>query len=331
MIWLVCGAYFLLSAFLVPAPPVARPEVLFRWDAPAAGCPDESEAIAALEHAFGGPLRGEGPRVTLIARVRKDGDEFDLRLWFIRDGQDPLTRTFRLPNCRALVEAGAVIAAMTLQPGPPPSPGGSVRPMTTVEAPTSSPSSTAASTPAVTPPRASPTARADRVRLGMRPALGLSLGDLPSVGALIRLALSLRWPRARLEFELSSGLPHSLHLMGGELVHIDLQTRTGIIRGCPVFTVRRVEFPLCGGIEAGAILARASGLQNPRTGNMAFVAVHIAPAVFFVPHRRLGLGMTVEGALHVLRPYFSTSTGVEVYRAAAGSVRILATIEVRFR
>lgn len=310
---------------------VERPEVIFRWDAPA-GCPDESDAIAALEQAFGGPLRaGKGPRVTLIARVRKDGDAFDLRLWFVRDGQDPLTRTFKLPSCRALAEAGAVIAAMTLEPDPPPAPSG---PNAAAEAPASLLNSTSSSAPPEAPPpppRAPPTARAARVRLGVRAAVGLGLGDLPSVGALTRLASSLRWRRARLEFELSYGLPHSIRLMGGEVVHLDLQSVTGILRACPVFTVRRVQVPVCGGMEVGATLARGRGLLNTRTGNMALVALQVAPSLLFVPNRRLALGVTVEGALHVLRPQFSISSGEVVYRAAPGSVRILASVEVRFR
>ncbi|MCY1013165.1 hypothetical protein OV079_48085 [Nannocystis pusilla] len=101
-------------ALAAPASP--RPVVEFRWDAPAS-CPVEAEVVAELERLLGGPLaERKGPRLTAIARVRQEpGGGFDLRLWTVSD-EGTLQRSLTHAQCDALARAGALIAAMAIDP-----------------------------------------------------------------------------------------------------------------------------------------------------------------------------------------------------------------------
>ncbi|HEY8377106.1 MAG TPA: hypothetical protein VIK91_11485, partial [Nannocystis sp.] len=103
------------SAGAAPAAPT-RPAVEFRWDAPA-GCPPEAEVVAELERLLGGPLAERtGSRLTAIARVRPEpGVGFDLKLWTVGDA-GTLQRSLTHPECDALARAGALIAAMAIDP-----------------------------------------------------------------------------------------------------------------------------------------------------------------------------------------------------------------------
>lgn len=337
------GVQVLWLATALLGPP-ERPAVEFRWDAPA-GCPGEAEVTAELERLLGGPLVGRGgQRVTAIARVRQEpGAGYDLRLWTVRD-EGTLQRSLVHAECEAVAKAAALIAAMAIDPSaldrvgeakaaaevaaeattvtdpePPPLAEPEVKTEVKTEAPASVPS------PA---PGRGPRARA--LRGAVRVGAGVAYGDLPGVGALTRMTAALVWPRARLELEASYGPVRKARYQDREDRGVDLQMATATLRGCSVWRVRRVDFPICGGAEIGAMYGRGVGFALTNEGRLLFAALQATAMVLFAPHPRVALGATVEGAVHVARPRFVVEGVGEVYRAAPASVRALGVIELRF-
>lgn len=340
----------LLGSRVGVAAPAERPAVEFRWDAPA-GCPGEAEVVAELERLLGGPLAARGgPRLTAIARVRQEpGGGYDLRLWTVRD-EGTLQRSIVHAQCDALARAGALIAAMAIDPNvlgrmaegtdaaavareartvegaePPPEPP--PPPPEPVQEPVRS--EPAEAEPTMQPGPA--TRRARAVRGGLRVSAGLSVGDLPGAGALVRVTPALLWERARLELEASYGPVRQARFTDRPDQGADLQLASGAVRGCPVLRKGRVEFPLCAGLEVGAVYGRGVGFARTSEGRLLFAALHLAPAVLFAPHPRVAVGAIVEGAIHVARPRFVVEGTGEVFRSAPASVRALATVELRFR
>jgi hypothetical protein len=331
-------------ALMVPlagrAAPPERPAVEFRWDAPA-DCPPEAEVVAELERLLGGPLaeRG-GPRLTAIARVRREADGFDLRLWTVSDA-GTLQRSLSHAQCDALAKAGALIAAMAIDPSvlermadgteaaevaaeaktvaepePPPEPAPAVEPK--VEP------------PVVKTEEPRPQRRARKVRGALRIGAGVSYGDLPGAGALLRVTPALLWPRARLELEASYGPVRKARFDDDPSRGADLQLATAGLRGCAVLRARKLEFPLCAGVELGAIYGRGVGYTVSNEGRLLFASLSAAPAIFYAPHPRVAIGAIIEGAVHVARPRFVVEGAGEVYRAGPASVRALAAVELRF-
>lgn len=331
------------SVAAAPADAPSRPSgPEFRWDAPT-GCPAEAEVVAELERLLGGPLAARtSPRLTAIARVRQEpGGGFDLRLWTVGD-EGTLQRSITHPECEALARAGALIAAMAIDPSvlermleetdtaevvaeartieePEPPPEPEPRPEPEPE-------------PAAIVVKKEEEKQTHRKKIGgaVRIGAGISHGDLPGVGALLRLTSAAIWPRARLEFEASYGPVRAVRFDDVPDQGADLQLASGAVRGCPVVHAGRFEFPLCAGLEVGAIYGPGVGYAITERARQLLVAVHLAPAVFLQLHRRVAIGAIVEGALHVVRPRFFLKNFGEVYRAGAGSVRALLAIEVRF-
>lgn len=334
-------------ALAAPASP--RPVVEFRWDAPAS-CPVEAEVVAELERLLGGPLaERKGPRLTAIARVRQElGGGFDLRLWTVSD-EGTLQRSLTHAQCDALARAGALIAAMAIDPSvlermSEETDAAEVaaeaktvedpEPLPEPEPPEPTPTPSEPAQPELVqpePPRPLPEKKKERrVRGGVRLGAGLSFGDLPGVGALLRLTPALIWPRARLEFEVGYGPLRRARFDDSPDRGADLQLAVGAVRGCPLLHARKFEFPLCAGLEIGALYGRGVGYPITSAGHQLFVALHLAPGVFYAPHPRVAVGAIVEGAIHVVRPRFTVQNLGLVYHSALASVRALLAVEVRF-
>jgi hypothetical protein len=242
-----------------------------------------------------------------------------------------------------LARAGVLIAAMAIDPlalermgdGEAVEVAAAARPVTDAEppppeAPPASPPESAPppSPPASAPPPASPPAR--RLRGALRLAGGVAYGDLPGAGATLRLTPALVWPRVRLEFEAAYGPLRRARFSDDPGVGADLQLAAAAVRACPVFRRGRVEFPLCAGLEVGAMYGRGVGFALERDGRLPWAALHLAPALLVVAHPRVAVFVAVEGALALTRPRFVVEGVGAVYRAAPGAVRGLIGVEARF-
>lgn len=315
--------------------------VEFRWDAPA-GCPDEAEVLAQLERLLGGPLtERRGARLTAIARVRQEpGGAWDLRLWTVSD-EGTLQRSLSHERCDMLASAGVFIAAMAIDPlagerlidgtevaavaaeaqpvaDPEPPPPEPPPPGPRIEPP--------APTPA--PPATKPRTRV--LRGGLRLSAGVAFGDLPGVGPTLRLTPSLLWPRLRLELEAAYMPVRTTRLASDSSRGVDLQLAAAALRVCPVFRRGILEFPICGGLEFGAMYGRGVGYPVEYDARQLWAALHLMPMLLITVHRRVALFAGVEGFVALVRPRFEVAGDGALYRASAGGMRGLLGIEVRF-
>jgi hypothetical protein len=315
--------------------------VEFAWDAPSEGCPDEASVVAELERLLGGPVAEQSDRrLSAIARVRREADgAWDLRLWTVTSDAT-LQRSMVGEDCQVLAEAAALLAAMAIDPTvlermgareaaveqaeqaeevgePEPEPEPELEPEPLPEH----------------PPEPDPEPEpARKFAIGVRAQGGVSYGDLPSPGPVVRIALSQTWDRARFELEGHYGFRRPVRLDAYPGQGADLSLAAGIVRGCGLLRARaaKLEFPLCAGLEAGAMLGAGVGLEPNRDAARGWLAVNISPGLTWNPIPPLAVGLSVEPFIPLLRlPFEIDGVGV-VWRPLGVGVRALAGIEARF-
>ena len=99
-------------------------------------------------------------------------------------------------------------------------------------------------------------------------------------------------------------------------------------RGCGVPAIGRLEFPICAGIEGGALQGRGRGsTPEPLKSIVPFVAVVAGPSLRFVLGR-FALGADFELAVPLVRGGFTISDSVVQLVTPVG-VRGLAAVELR--
>ncbi len=304
--------------------------------------------VAQLEALLGGPLaERRGDRLTAIARVRQEpGGQWDLRLWTVSD-EGTLQRSLRHDRCDMLARAGVLIAAMAIDPlaqermldgdavgavaakaepvvgdEPPPVPE---------PAPVPEPEAKPEATPEPQVVKQSPAPpRARALRGALRVSGGLAFGDLPGVGATLRLTPALVWPRVRIELEAAYGPVRRARFDDRPEVGADLQLAAAALRACPLFRRKRLELAVCAGLEMGAMYGRGVGFALATDGRLLWAALHLMPALFVVVHPRAALFFAVEGQVALVRPRFVVEGFGAVYRALPGGARGLLGVEVRF-
>lgn len=341
-----------LSSFGVGATAPAGGGVEFAWDAPSEDCPSEAEVVTELERLLGGPVAEQGDRrLSAIARVRREADgAWDLRLWTVTNTATR-QRSMTGADCEVLAEAAALLAAMAIDPSvlehagasdaaveqaeqaqdieePEPEPKPEPEPQPPIDEPEPEPEPQVEPEPQ--PPIAEPNRRS--LMVGVRVHAGISYGDLPRVGPILRAALALTWARARLELEGHYGFARAAELDDGSARGAELSAAFGIVRGCGLLRHRasRLEFPLCGGLEAGAVLGVGVGLDEVRRDSIPWLAINLAPGLVWAPIRNLAIGVTVEPWVALMRRRFEIDNAGVIWRPLPVGVRALAGIEARF-
>lgn len=167
----------------------------------------------------------------------------------------------------------------------------------------------------------------------LRGAARLSFaGDL---GALSRwspagaLGLALLGPAWRLELQ---GTYAARRLAYPERPDLGghLQLAAGSVRGCGVPRWRRLEFPVCGGLELGLVRAVGRGVPEPREVRELWLALQLGPGLAWAPVPRLALTLGLDLLIPLRRPGFHIENLGELARARALGLRPLLGIEVRF-
>jgi hypothetical protein len=354
-------ASVLLAAWLAAGPTDPQPNgsVEFRWDAPTEQCPSEAEVLAQLERLLGGPVAEQGDRrLTAIARVRQEADgRWDLLLWTVTQ-EATSQRSMSGADCVVLAEAAALLAAMAIDPsvlargeasqaaveqaeqaetveggGPVPE-SEVVEPMAEPPAPEQIEPSTPTEPPQPEPSQSEPPPRPQRrfiVAAGAN--AGVSFGDLPGVGPILRLGLAMQWPHARVELDGHYGFLRRARFEDGEMVGADLRHGMVVARGCGVLHARaaKLEFPICGGLEAGALVGHGVGFTVIEDGRLPWLAVDVAAGLAWVPIPRLAVGLRVEPWVALVRGRFTAEQGAtELWRPLPLGVRAVAGLEVRF-
>jgi hypothetical protein len=356
-----------IGLFALPVAAVATPPedagVEFRWDAPAE-CPSEAEVVAELERLLGGPVASQGDRrLAAIARVRREADgSWDLRLWTVT--QDATRqRSMSGADCAVLAEAAALLAAMAIDasvlahadarpaaveqaekaedvdepphepaPDPPPEPEPAPEPEPQPDEPEPQPDEPE---PQPEPPVAeagdAEKRRPRRFAIATRVHGGISFGDLPGVGPAVRLGFALQWEYARFELEGHYAFVRHARFDDGDL-GADLRQGFAVARGCGVLHHRKakLEFPICAGVEGGASTGRGVGFVDIREGRVAWLAVDANAGLVWLPIPQLGLGVSVEPWVAVLRGRFTAEGVGELWRPLPVGVRAFAGLEGRF-
>lgn len=101
-------------------------------------------------------------------------------------------------------------------------------------------------------------------------------------------------------------------------------------RACGVLhPAARLEVPLCGGVEAGAVRGRPlPDLPTATDATQPWVALELGPALSWVPRPRLAVGVEVDAVVPLLAAAF-TLGGERVRQYSPVGVRALVAIELR--
>lgn len=173
-----------------------------------------------------------------------------------------------------------------------------------------------------------------RRRLGgaLRVQGGPEYGALPGVSGAVMLAGGLLWRRARLELRGTFLSPRTKQLQPeGELRAF---AGLGAVLGCGRLGPKRVEIPLCGGLEVGGVRGIAQGVVGARSTTGLWLAVVASAGVAVAVHPRVRVGAALEGVAGILVPGFELrdpGQPVRLFSSSLISGRLLFAVELRFR
>ena len=244
-------------------------------------------------------------------------------------GSGASERRFDAPSCAELLEPAAVVVAVAVDPlvEPPPR----VPELPEDPQPRAAPPHEEAAPRAVDLPREIPVPqRPRRSRWPLRSALGIfggvDGGNLPAAGGLLAGSLGLLVGRARAELVV-------LHVFARTID--DDERGAGSFRitaargqGCFEPRARRLSFPLCAGLELGAI--RGIGVDVPKTDRVRrlWLALVGSAGLAWAPIPRLALVVRGELVVGPRRHAFTLGGRALVTTGAVGA-RGLAGLELR--
>lgn len=336
------------------------------WSAPAQ-CPDaavmrgwvEAYTAAGTETAVV-PARG---------RIEASAGGFVLELE-VDDGSGAGARRLEHEDCEALARAAALIVAVAADPvavaqrvrvqevgvvpdlvAPVPTPDEAIRTSPEPQAPDPAPAPPQPEDPPAQtqrePPPPDRPERPDRprlrpgtrtreggVRMGLRPEVGVGLGVLPGVagvgvGGVVALLGRAAW-------RVEAGGHYwptrtAVTEPGADQAGGRLRMGTGAVRGCWSPSLRRIELPVCGGLELGGVVGRGfgDGIASQRQVEL-WLGVPVGLGVAWAPLRWLAIGGRIEAVIGLRRPGFHLDGVGEVYRAGAVGARATFGVEVRF-
>ena len=298
------------------------------WDAPE-GCASEDAFVGRVLEQADVP---EPAALSIAVSVRRlPDDRWRLALAIESDaGID--RREVEGESCDAVVEAAALIVSLRLveaaqrvdvvPPSEPPAEPAPAQP----EPAKPEPIAVAPTPEIVAPPprRALPSG-------WLAASAGPALGILPNVGAgvsleggvqgeLWRVGASARaFPVRRASHPALSGVDGRFDLVQG-----------GVL-GCGMPAFRRVVFPLCGRVDAGAMrgVGEGGGVTSPRPKWSPWLGLAGSAAVAWRVTRVIAPFVAAEGVVSLLRPSFSVGGQSELlFQAGRGGFRAWAGIEI---
>lgn len=351
-----------LLAVQVPEPPAAD----LVWEAPG-GCPGREALLAAIERRLGRAFEGE---VQVEARValQAEAPRYRLVLRISTRGRGA-ARTLTSQRCAALVDATALLVASAARreaeagAGPVAVAVEEVEIADAAEVPLPEPEAAAPVGPVAPPVSPAPglegdpelevrlagplaeerpvssetplEARGGRTRrLGgaLRVQGGAELGALPGVSGAVMLAGGLLWRRARLELRGTFLTPRTEERPQGSLRAF---AGMAAVLGCARLGARpQVEFPLCGGLEAGGVRGSAQGVVGARSTTARWLAVVASAGVAVAVHPQVRVGAALEGVAGIFVPSFEVrdpGPPEVLFASSRVSGRLLFTAELRFR
>lgn len=346
------------------------PGLQIDWQAPAA-CP-QGEALQARVASLVGAA-AERTDLAVTGRVAVEGETWTLVLELVRQDSRE-ARTLRDRACAGLVEAAAVVIAVAIDPRAsgfpaadpedrgivPEAPAAVVEPAVPedrsgpgVATPpeTRAPEGQAEAQalrgepPETRAPRVEargaevvkePAARARRIALSVKLGGGVGFARLlPGVHGVVDLGLAVGGSGWRVE---ASGLFVPPVRGASEVAGIGGVFRVGAgeVRGCGVPALRggRLGFPLCAGLQVGAMHGQGSGtgLERTQEARSLWLATRFGPALRWRPRDgRVALWLGVDAIVALTRPEFRTAGMVTVHATRRFGGQVGLGVEVRLR
>jgi hypothetical protein len=302
--------------------PDEPPSVQIEWDAPAE-CPNVDEIEAHAERLLGQPLAARRAQLVVAHAVvrRNKAGNWELRLSLTANGRYA-EDTLIAQQCRALGDATAMKVALAIDPV------ATARALETAAA---------AAEPKKPPPAAKPAPKLDlgapsrstRTSFGLRLSTGAAVGLLPSLAGGGAFALWLQRSSWRAELGGQGYWGGDARYERMPAVGAKLQLFSAVARGCPVAHWGGLDFPVCIGVELGAMRGVGFGVKKTETAYSASGAVVLGPALRAPIGKSLGFWLEAEGAYAFLRPALEVRNLGTLYSARSTSGRIWAGIEIR--
>ncbi len=100
-------------------------------------------------------------------------------------------------------------------------------------------------------------------------------------------------------------------------------------KGCGLLHAGPIEFPLCGGVEAGALRAIAlEPVRNPEAATQPYVGLELGAGFTWTPVHHLGVGLELDAVVPLASGGYALE-GAEVLGATPAGLRVLAGVELR--
>lgn len=325
-----CAA--VLAILRLGSDPVHEPAAQVHTDGPA--CGDSLAARVARSLPAGVTLADD---VAIDASLaRGDDGLWRIDLEIVR-GEASETRSFVADDCHAVLDAAAFAIAIAVDPQrqadetariPEPASEPSPAPEPTPDA-TPPPPPAASATAAIAPaPTSGPRPR--RIGAYVGAAGGLDIGALPRATGWFEADLGARGEHWR------------AGLLGGFRLQTEQRARTDVAAGgrfwqwtvgaqaCGVPTRRALEFPLCGGIEAGQLRVQGFGFVDARRLQRPWVAALLGPQLLWRVHSRAAIGIGAELGVPLLRSRIDIDGLERLHTVGPVFVRTLVRLEGRF-
>lgn len=297
------------------------------WTAPQA-CPNREAVATQIQRLAPSAqlVNSELAAVSVEATVSENAGGLAARVTIVSDAESR-TRTLEAEDCALLARAVGLVTAVALdpvvvasqleaqsEPGaiPAPAPLPQTPPEPEPE-PVPDPDPVAESADPVPPDDARRFASADRDDPKSRPSLdygarfGLGVGGLilPNAGPGFVAAPWLGVPRFVGQLAVQYWTPRPFQLDDVQ-VGASFQLVAFGARGCPVLATGRWRFPLCFGVDLGAMIASGSGQQivNEQRPVDLWAAAIAQPGVEVSLTPRFGLWAAFEAAISLTRPRF---------------------------
>lgn len=302
----------------------STPALTLEWDAPA-NCPGEDVVRRGIDGYLGRPARHASTTpVDAAVRVERIGEDRWVAEIRIETRSGVNVRTMTADRCETLADATSLIVAVALDP----TAAGMTAP--------GDPEPATDPTPPQDPPNAvqtrasAPTSSDGSPSSGFAFAAGgLLIGALPSAAGGITFGLGLRRKALRVEARGSYWFPRPAELPDSRIAG-QLALWTVGPRGCGVPSRGPVEFPLCGGVQAGQMRGRGADISDPVTDAVPWVAVEASAAATYLPDPHVGLTLGLDLAVPVVRPEFTVEGVGLAHRAAPAAGIAYLALEGRF-
>lgn len=303
--------------------PSGNPSVQIEWEAPPE-CPNAEDIKAHAERLLGQPL-GAPRAQQVVARAtvhRNEAGNWELRL-SLTSNDRVAEDTLIAKQCTALGDATALKVALAIDPV------ATARAIEMAAVETKPKRAPPSPEPVHAPESAAPPSAAPG-SFGLRLTAGAGLGLLPSAAGGAALAFWLQRSAWRAELAGQGFWGGAARYEQLPAVGAQLQLFSAVARGCPVARAGELEFPICLGLELGAMRGEGFGVERTDTAHSWWGAVVLGPALRAPVSQALSFWLEADGAFAFLRPGFSVRNLGTLYSPGPGSARIWAGGEIRF-